>query len=557
MFIENCIFIEPFNSMLENHYFTIMSIIAGLYVGFLAFMYPRIIDFKSKIQNEFVILYKRFSHGCVQGIYLFVISALLTFALFSIVVSIIGQKPHYMYLNVGFSILTILLNLSLAKTIELYLFKPDKLYKQWIAEVDFSKDLAIEENMKDFVGHINELQSVVLYFLNKDILQFDQLEKYIDLIGNQINNYLRYKEDNSDGTWSSNDRNNAYYSYPLDRLVYISQEAIDTNKYDIAILIANKLYAILEYVDNEKHCPFIKSDILAHLKALFIYPIRTNKSIATNSLIEDMVRVYVKLIKSSLKNGVGLISNTRPNYFLFPIIKSVIDARFPVSNLLMLRNLLEKIISPIGAKYMFNDDKELWNIARDYVVALTFDILGYMYYQEQYKDIREYIGNKFNDIFCMLPNNMQMLVNHVFIEKKSIFTISKQEFNEYTEDIEYKCNVVFLVLCLIKQNIDIHNKNITYIKEYNWPKQQKYTAIKFEKSSIKRLSDFNVSDKKALIDVQKNPDLITWLERFLKNDVLFSAFKLAGDRAEYRKFIIKQLDKVSKTIADKSKSMGK
>lgn len=550
MFIENYIFIEPLNSMLENHYFTIMSIIAGLYIGFLAFMYPRIIDFKSKIQNEFVVLYKIFSHGRVQGVYLFVISALLTFALFSIGVSIIDQKPHYMHLNVVFSILAILLNLSLAKTIELYLFKPDELYKQWIAEVDFSKDLAIDENMNDFVSHINELQSVVLYFLNKDILQFDQLEKYIDLIGNQINNYLRYKEDNSDRTWSSNDRNNAYYSYPLDRLVYISQEAIDKNKYDIAILIANKLYAILEYVDNEKHSPFIKSDILAHLGALFVYPIRTNKSIATNSLIEDMVRVYIRLIKSRFKNGVGIISNTRPNDFLFPIIKAIIDARFPVSNLLILREQLEKIISPIGAKYIFNENNKLWNFSRDYIVALTFDILGYMYYQERYKDIREYIGSKFNDIFCMLPNNMQMLGNYVFVENKSIFTIGKQEFNEYTEDVEYKWYIVFLILCLINQNINIHNKNIKYIRECNWSKQQKDTAIKFEKSSIKRLSDFNVSDKEVLINVQKNPDLMTWLERFLENDELFSAFKLVGDRTEYRRFIIEQLDEVSKTVAE-------
>ena len=537
--------------MLENHYFTIMSIIAGLYIGFLAFMYPRIVDFKSKIQNEFVVLYKNFSHGFVQGVYLFVISALLTFALFSIGISIIDQKPHYIYLNVVFSIFAILLNLSLAKTIELYLFKPDKLYKQWIAEVDFSKDLAIDENMNDFVSHINELQSVVLYFLNKDILQFDQLEKYIDLIGNQINNYLRYKKANSDRTWSSNDKNNAYYSYPLDRLVYISQEAIDKNKYDIAILIAHKLYAILEYVDNEGHGSFIKSDVLVHLTALFVYPIRTNKPIATNSLIEDMVQVYIKLIKSNFKNGIELISNTRSNNFLFPIIKAIIDTGLPVSNLLILRNrLLEEIISPIGAKCIFNEDNELWNFARDYVVALTFDILGYMYYQERYKDIREYIGSKFNDILCMLPNNMNLLVNYVFIANKSIFTISEQKFNEYTEDIEYKWYIVFLVLCLIKQNIDIHNKNIKYIRECNWPKQQKDTTINFEKSSIQMLLDFNVSDEEALINLQKNPNLMTWLERFLENDELFSAFKLVGNRTEYRRFIIKQLDAVNKTVAE-------
>ena len=54
MFIETYVLLEPLNSVLENHYFTIMSVITGLYVGLLAFMYPRIIDFKSKIQNEFV-----------------------------------------------------------------------------------------------------------------------------------------------------------------------------------------------------------------------------------------------------------------------------------------------------------------------------------------------------------------------------------------------------------------------------------------------------------------------------------------------------------------------
>ncbi len=535
--------------MLENHYFTIMSIIAGLYIGFLAFMYPRIIDFKSKIQNEFVVLYKNFSRGFVQGVYLLVISALLTFALFSIGISIIYQKTYFIYLNLILSIGSILWNWLLAKKIEKYLFKPDELYKDWIEQIDFSKDLTIDKNMNDFISHINELQSVVLYFFNKGILQFDQLAKYIDLSSDQITKYLKYKKNNSDGKWCSDDKNNEYYSYPLDRLVYISQEAIDKNKYDISILIADKLYAIFEYVDKDESGLFIKSDVLSHLTALFVYPIRTNKSIAMNSLMDYMVRVYSKLIKSNFENGIGLISNTRPNDFLFPIIKAIIDTGVPVSNLLILRNLLEKIISPVGLKYIFNNDEKLWRFSHDYVVTLTFDILGYMYYQERYKDIREYIGNKFNDIFCMLPNNMKTLISHVFVKHKSIFTISKQKFNEYTEDVEYKWYVVFLVLCLIKQNIDIHNKNIKYIRKSNWQKKQKDDTIEFEKSSTKRLLDFSVSDKEALINFQKNHNLMTWLERFLENDELFSAFKLEDGRTEYSKFILKQLDEVSKTVA--------
>ena len=531
--------------MLENHYFTIMSIIAGVYIGFLAFMYPRIIDFKSKIQNEFVFLYKKFSLGYVQGTYLFVISTLLVFALFSVGVSIIDQSPKYIHINIIFSIFAILLNLFLAKKIELYLFKPDGLYKKWITKIDFSKDLTEDKNMNDFIRRINELQSVVLYFLNKDILQFDQLEKYIDLIGDQITNYLQYKKHHSDGSWCSNDKNNEYYSYPLDRLIYISQEAIDKNKCDISILIAGKLYTILEYVDKESQSVFIKSDILSHLTALFVYPIRTNKSIATSSLMDYMVQVYIKLIKSSFENGVKFISNTRPNDFLFRIIKAIIDAGFPISNLLMLRTLLAKILSPMGEKYIFNDN-ELWNFAHYYVVNLTFDILGYMYYQERYRDIREYIGNKFNDIFCMLPNTMHMLDKYVFIKNQSIFTIGKQDFNEYTGDVDYKWYIVFLILCIIKQNIDMHNKNIKNIRKCNWQKQQKDTAIEFEKGLIKRLLDFNIPDKQTRIELQKNGDLLTLLERFLENDELFSVFKLAGDRTDYRKFIIKQLDAVSK-----------
>lgn len=549
MFIETYVLLEPLNSVLENHYFTIMSVITGLYVGLLAFMYPRIIDFKSKIQNEFVFLYKTFSHKYLQRYYLHIISGLLIFTLFSICLSIIYQKFYFIYINIICSVLAILLNFFLAKKIEKYLFTPDKLYKEFVAEIDFSKDLTIKTNMDDFINKLNELQSVALYFISKNISQFDQLEKYIDLIADQIKNYLKHKKDNCNRIWRSNDKNNLYYSYPLDRLVYISQEAIDKNKYDISIMTASKLYAILEYADKEDMHSFIKYDVLSHLTALFIYPARTNKYNATNMLLEDMVVVYIKLIKSSFKKGIDLISNTRPNNFLFSIIKAIINAGVPVSSLLILRNMLDRIVSPLGKKYTFNGDSELWDTAKYYVINATFDILSYMYYQERYKDIREYIGNKFDNIYCMLPNNMEMLIKYVFTEKNSILTHDNQQFNEYTEDFEYKFYIIFLILCLIKQNINIHNKNIWYIKKHNLSKQQKDAGIKFENSLIANLLNFNIPADKEIINLLKHDNLMTSLEKFLENDELFSAFKFLGDRSEYRKFIIEQLEKINEATA--------
>jgi len=222
-----------------------------------------------------------------------------------------------------------------------FLFETHTLYKKWFTEIDFKKDLSEEDNRRKYIETIQAIQSFIVYFLNNSSSQYDQIEKYIDIIVKQICDYVDYDKKikkHSKIKWSSEDMNNIYYLYPLERLIYISQFAIDKNYTEISILIATKLYdKILKKVDDNLS---IRIDVISHIEKLFIYPIYKHKTDAINHLIDYIINVYTKLIKSAFKEGIPIFSNIRPNNFLFSIIKEMIDARVPILNLLILRKKL-------------------------------------------------------------------------------------------------------------------------------------------------------------------------------------------------------------------------
>jgi hypothetical protein len=550
MSIENYFFLEQITSILEDDYFTIMSIIAGLYIGLLAFMYPRIIDFKTSIQNKFVALYKMFSRGfCgfLQWMYLPIISGLLIFTLGCILFSIKNDEFYFIYINLFFAIGTIVLNWTMAKRMEKYLFRTDELHNKLISKIDFSKNLSIEKNMDEYSNKLQELQSAILYFLNKDVLQHDQIKKYINYIMTSFWQYIDYSKQIHNGKWSSNDPNNQYYECPLKVLTYISQIAMDKNKQNISIYIVDKFCEILEKFDyGEKSNSLIYSSILSYVNTLFIYPIRTHK-LDSIVLLEYSSVVFANLIKVS---SLGTIfSNLRPHKFLFGICKEIIDVGLPIYNLLLIRNRLDFLIDLRGAEHTFNNDDKLWNLSRYYVTNSTFDILAYLYYQGKYKDLREYIGNQMNNIFCMLPKNMQDIIKYVFTKENSIFNpYFKQKFNDYTTDNEYKYCILFLILCLIKQKINIHGKNIKYIETSNLDEHRKNINIDFEKKSINSLLNVDIPQNIELINVLDNQDLTSMLDMFFANKDLLTLFKFPNDMVQYREFILNRFEKIDEFI---------
>lgn len=549
-FVENYFFVEQTASMLQEHYYTIMSIIAGLYIGFLAFMYPQIIDFKRDIEDKFTALYKIFARKILSRSYLVIISGLLIFSLSCIFFSIKDEAFYFIGLNLVFAITTIILNFFLARRMETYLFNPDNLYKKYISSIDFRKDLSDKTNMDAYLGIVYDVQSAALYFLNKKNFQTKQIEKYIDYIVNSFWQYIAYDKKTNEGKWSSNNANNTYYNRPMEILVYISQVAMDENKPEISIYIASKFSEFLEKIEPHS---FMYSEIQSDINMLFLYPILANKSHAT-SLLGYAPKIFADLIKASSSNR-SMFSNLRPHNFLFRICKEIINNNLPLSNLFLIRDGMDRILSLSGSKYIFDDNTNLWELSRYYIVNLTFDVLAYLYYQNRFQDIREYTANHLNSIRSMLPRNMQDIVKFVFIKRNSIFDkYFQQEFNSYTSDKEYKLYILFLIICTIKQRIDIHKMNIQQIPKLKLTKEQKKSWTKSEKRDISELADAEIDPKDELLNLLDDKDFIGYLDKFFMNKEIFELFKISGEMEEYRRFILEQLEEVQKFIKQYPKS---
>ena len=516
------LFIDTPPTCSEN-YFTIMSIISGLYIGLLAFMYPRVVDFKRDMQDKFIVLYQDFSSHNIQKYYLCSISSLLIFALFCIFMSIIDSKAYCLGINIVFAVSAIILNYFLAVTVEKYLFSPDVVYKKLLSTIDFNEDLNEQDIRDEYIKKIDSIQTVTLFFINKDILQFDQIKKYISYLTSQIQEYIEYQSIPENNRDASDSANNLYYGYPLERLLYISHVAIERNKLEIVGVIISDFVNLLEmrYQKSKRPFDFMLSGIVVGVINILKYSIkRGHDQLQYYQLLEIMIRIcYPKLIQLFSFNE-SLI-NLRPQLFLFMIYKEMIPSG---ADLLYLRYQLELIYS-FGLTFYFNNDKELWNKSKACIRMSTFDLLAYLYYLKKYRDIRDYIGkNK----YCFLPHDMTDLVKCICLKDNSIFSESfTQEYEGDIQDRKYKYYIVFLVLCLIKQTVGNKSIQRSVLREY-------------------KLQSLPSVDSVSL-----------YMDEFLLNKELLELFKLSDESNTYKEFISDKINEINSFVNERNSALDK
>lgn len=536
--ISGCI--KEISSLLDENYFTVMSIIAALYIGLLAFMYPKIIEVKQNVNNNF--LYKYFARNFGIKNYCFIISFLLISNLLSIGCSLCFNICLYIYFNLFLAIMSIVLNIYIINKIEEICFNVDKILdKEIIKKIDYSKDLSERTNLNDFCDNINIIQDLILELVDKSSIKYELLDKYFDYFINVSHEYIKkiYKKQ-----WSSNDNNNYYYKYPLERLLYINKRIADDNKIDIKYAVQNKLLKLCEKIDI-----IIKSDsfnpipefIYSCLFQSITYVIEIHK--LDYELITYIIHNYFKLIKKS-KNGQSLYLSMRPNYYLFNNIKKIINNGYDFNYIKQIRQGLENILSPLFKESYFNNDSELYEDAQYYIININFDILGYFYYKNDYQSIRDYISNKFSNIFCMFLNNMNSVIRYVFQKNTSVFAnIFELKFNEYTKDIEYKYYILFLYMCLIKQQINIHLGNIDWLKKST--RKDKNDFIKIEQDSIDNFLNKKYENTNDLIKISNNSKYETYINNFFNNTELLNLFKIeTEDIKDYKEFVISQIKEI-------------
>ena len=536
--ISGCI--KEVSSLLEENYFTVMSIIAALYIGLLAFMYPKIIEIKQNLNNDF--LYNYFSKKWYIKIYCYIISVLLIFNLFSIGYSLKLNICLWTYFNLFLATVSIILNIFIIRKIEEVCFNVLKIIKKKIIKnIDYSKNLSEEENLNNFCSSMNTIQDLILEILHKSVIKQELLEKYLKFFTDGSYEYIKkfYK-----GRYSSNDKNNYYFQYPLERLLYINKRIIDDNKADIMCIIQNKLLNLCEKIDRTikpSKLNIIQEIFHSYLFNSITYAIETKK--LDYELIRYIIHIYVDLIKKS-KNGRSLFQNMNPNFYLFNNIKKIIDNDYDFNYIRQIREYLQNILF-LNENY-FDNDEELYNYAIHYIVGITFDILGYYYYKNNYVAIRDYISDKFEYIISMFPNNIRSIIKYVFEKDNSIFNnISELKFNEYTKDKEYKYYILFLYLCLIKQQIDIHNKSIYLIKNSKKSQKEKNYDIKTRQDLIDNFLDKNYNNTDVLIKISNNYYYNSYIDNFFNNTELLTLFKIDTENiAEYKNFVITQITEI-------------
>lgn len=274
MFIENIVFINELPigavNLLTENYFTVMSIIAALYIGLLAFMYPKIIDVKKEIQQKYFYLYEDFEKERGVKYYFPIISVCLILTLFFIFVSILLNKTIAIYENIVIAGFIVIYNWYIIKKLNIYLFHEKELLKNQL--IDYSLDMGDRKIAEKIHKVYNEIQKRIL-FLMKDggVVNYDEISSYISYIKTGFENYIEYliknpgiknpKRDGGRGmteftggdenkipVYASADPNNNYYEIPLERLQFINQKAIDANEIDISHMIIFITYEMLHKV---------------------------------------------------------------------------------------------------------------------------------------------------------------------------------------------------------------------------------------------------------------------------------------------------------------------
>lgn len=536
--ISGCI--KEVSSLLEENYFTVMSIIAALYIGLLAFMYPKIIEIRQNLNNYF--LYNHFSKKWYIKIYCYIISAFLIFNLFSIGYSLKLNVCLWIYFNLLLSAVSIILNILIIRKIEEVCFNVPKIInKKIIKNIDYSKDLSEEKYLKNFCSNMNTIQDLILEILHKSVIKQELLEKYLNFF---IDGSYEYIKKFYNGRYSSNDKNNYYFQYPLERLLYMNKRIIDDNKADIMCIIQNKLLNLCEKIDKiikPSKLNIIQDIFHSYLFNSITYAIETKK--LDYELIRYIIHIYVDLIKKS-KNEGSLYKNMQPNYYLFNNIKKIIDNDYDFNYIRQIREYLQNIL--FLKEHYFDNDKELYNYAIHYIVGITFDILGYYYYKNNYVAIKDYISNKFVYTFIMFPTNINNIIICVFEKDISIFNnISELEFNEYTKDKEYKYYILFLYLCLIKQQVDIHKQNIDIIRKNKWSQEDKDEWIESEQNYINNLLNKDNDNIEALIKISNNNSYNSYIDNFFNNTELLTLFKIKTENIdEYKDFVTTQIKEI-------------
>ncbi|MDR1499244.1 MAG: hypothetical protein LBS34_03070 [Rickettsiales bacterium] len=536
---------------LLNNYYAIVAIVSGLYVGLISFMYPKIFDAENQIKKKWLELYEQFfEKKKLRHYYISLISFFLLVSLMSLFL----KHFYAVTLNIVLAIIAVVYNFVIVQKLEEYIFNESYTIKKVISKIDYSK--SPHSNSNYYYNVINSLQNNIIYLINDNNSNYNEIKQYAEFINKCIFNYLDHLA-SGHGVENCDDE---YYNYPFDKLQHLNQVAAGKNKSEVSLLLINNVYNDILKIEENYGSILAISDILRtsvnKLATMFADSIRC-RNFNANSL-DILGKLYLKLIDL---NSVGLLGkeedNTiHQNRIFFGVVKGLVDGNYSFEYFRDIRDKLENIM------YSTKENSKLYTI-RDNVIALNMTILAYCYYKNKYDYIKGYIGGHFNkhySVYTLFLDNLNDTIRYTTNESLSVFNFcNTQKFGSDAEesDEDSKYYILFLYMILIKQTLENHTKDIVF-----YLKNDEKGHLSLMKNIINKLLNMDCVDDLKKRDIYNNmsydmENIKNRLNKFLQNRKFFDVFeiKISEDGAGYKKFILQQFGRIKKILDNKRNSL--
>ncbi len=568
--------------MIENNYFTIMSIIAAIHIGFLAFVYPKIIEIKTEFQNNFPEIYKDFSRNFSIKSYLYFISGFLLLNILCLIISVTLSQPILINLNLFCAAIAIILNATVVITIQQYRFNIDDIYLKKLTSINFKKNLSKHNLLDGFWTICDSIQTQILFFVHKNLFDMQRIRKYLGYYNTIIQNYIKWCKDTNKKHHSSNDANNQYYEYPMNRMGYINQIACNTDKIDISVAIAYNSLDLLK-VCKKSDVIMLFGEFKGHAKSIYLYAINNDKFSTLH--VYPAFDFYIELLSREHRGEFNFFDGQYAVSWLWDITKCMIDNNISEKKFLFLKEKLEYLVSPhiqslikddltdVSTKIIhphihrstlyklyiilltrlnsvaYNNYVQLhienFNDLRGYIhkstQELSIKIIAYLLFKRKLELCKKFIGST-NKIYPLIPKNINTIIEIFFTE--NFVRKHKDNYNDYTQDTLWIYHAMFLCMSVIADKVFKCEKIVNGKKSADFDKKHCKNNI-----DIYTSTEIIKSNKNNFICLSHTEKYIKeQLDIFLDDNELMKMFNLNYSKTKYRDFILKYIKKINKEI---------
>jgi len=533
------------SEFLDKNYLTIISIVISLHIGLISFLYPKIIEIKRTFNEDFPYIYKYFSNiFSIKFYFEFITSSLLlnlSFLLF---------EKHYPIILISiFSAMFILVITSFTiYTINIFVFNLDNIIEEKVKKIDFSINLEKTDGENKYASELyDSIQNSIFVFINSKNLDYRRIKRYLNLYNLAIDNYRLYLEkNNTDKSYSSKNKNNAYYSYPMRRLLYINQESIERNNIELSLMVIEQYYKLLESCLKFKSV-FVFNECYNNLFILFYQAIK--KQTLSERHIISAFDIYINITKMELETPHIFLSflTQGTKEWIWKIIKNLIDQNLKQNYLIILKNQLYNLTTPSIESYLDNSlsnkSKELQKELRINLYKNTKHILiitaAYLLYSKKIDLLNKYINVSINDstyyFFPLLPLTMQEITKVFFIEND---IPSFSETNDKSKNYFYR--IMLLSMIIIYEKTSKHRLQKDELSKNSLKSYLDISNLKHTDSNYTNLS-WSFIDKE--------------LTEIVQDELLFNELGLKKENInKYKDFIKKYVNQINKKISTINKT---